>query len=134
MTDSIENVTILTSPGQTSNRIYPQDALIAVIEKANNEMLPVGFLDGATPEIPLDKIMGRATNARIEDQAVVCDIEVYADSPGYDLYKRLTESGIKMSFACAGTGTLVKSDDQEDQYEVSEYSPWMVQVHQNKKD
>lgn len=128
----IKDQIILTSPGQTSNRIYPQEALTAVCDKANQEMLPVGFFDAASYQnMPLDKIMGRVVNARIEDNAVIGDIEVYEGSPGYLLYKKLIESGCRASFACAGSGKLTKS--AQDEYTVTEYMPFMVQVHNDDK-
>lgn len=124
----IRDQIILTSPGQTSNRIYPLEALAAVCEKANQEMLPVGFMDAEyTPEVSLDKIMGRVRNARIENDAVIGDIEIYENSPGYLLFKKLVDAGCDVNFACAGTGTITESDT--DEFTVTEYTPFMVQVH-----
>lgn len=116
------NQTVLTSPGQTSGRIYTRDTLEEICNISKEKEIPVTLIDNKFPEISSENVVGTFVNARIEDNAVVGDIKVFENTPAYKRLKAAINSGTSVSFACGGVG---KQHDNV----VFDYVPIAIQVY-----
>lgn len=116
------NQTVLTSPGQTSGRIYTQGTLEEICNISKEKEIPVTLIDNKFPEISSENVVGTFVNARVEDNAVVGDIKVFENTAAYKRLETAIKSGTSVSFACGGTGT------QHDNV-VFNYVPVAIQVY-----
>lgn len=95
-------VAILNKPNH-NGRVYTKESFV---EFSDIILITLGVCE--SPEIPLDKVIGRATDFLFEDDKLTCEIESFEVTPSSKLAKLLMETD-KYTYVIGGIGNYKDS-------------------------